>query len=313
MSTSPASRASRSAQTKTPVPPIGASGAREVSPAVAISTSSTGRAPSRAASSRRSATRLGLGGGERAAAGAEPRVGTRSCRTPARGRLGRGRGRPPGRRGTATASAVEVEQLAQRVGVGRPPGSSASSFTRTVGVCSSFSTTRWTVRSISVRTRASRSGSRPSSRASSASTTSAASARSATTVGATRRGPLPPRKPATSSATIARTAVDVARPPVAGAGPAERLEVDHGDAGQRARPRGRRRAAAPGRVRPGAARPARRGRGGELGSHDVADRAGAGDDEVGLGQRRGQPGERRRRGRRPGPRVARRAPVCGWR
>ena len=42
-STSPRSSASRSALTKTPVPPIWASGAGEVSPSVRMSTSSVGR------------------------------------------------------------------------------------------------------------------------------------------------------------------------------------------------------------------------------------------------------------------------------
>ena len=85
----------------------------------------------------------------------------------------------------STASRVEVEQLAQRRRVGSPPGAPASSLTRTVGACSSLSTTRRTVWA-TPRGCGSRSPAGAVEPGSSASTTSAAIARSATTVGATR-------------------------------------------------------------------------------------------------------------------------------
>ena len=98
-----------------------------------------------------------------------------------------------------------------------PSGPSASRLTCTVGVCSSLSTTRRTVRESSSPTRGSRSGSRARSRSSSASTTSEARRRSAVTVGVASRGALGgeerlrlPRRPAP---------VPRQRPPPAGAAP----------------------------------------------------------------------------------------------
>src|ERR687898_654036 len=87
-----------------------------------------------------------------------------------------------------------------------PSGSTASSFTRTVGEWSNLSTTRRTVDVTSDRVRSSRSGSRPLIRTSSDATPSSAIVRNATTVGATRACCRAAAKPANSSARIERTA-----------------------------------------------------------------------------------------------------------
>ena len=137
------SRASRSALTKTPVPPMVASGAALRSPSVVISTSSTSW-PRR--SRIRSATRP-----DWVVASAEARVPRRS--------VGGGasllalRARVIGVDGLG----VEAEQLGQRGGVGDGAGSaSASSLTRTVGSWSSLSATRRTAASTSARVASSR-------------------------------------------------------------------------------------------------------------------------------------------------------------
>ena len=99
------------------------------------------------------------------------------------------RRRPAGRGRTAPA--------ARRRSPG-PRGRLDSSWTRTVGACSSLSTIRRTVRCTSSRSWSSRLGSRDSSRRSSAATTSEAMVRSATTVGATWAARRRPRKSLTS-------------------------------------------------------------------------------------------------------------------
>src|SRR6266542_3813498 len=86
-----------------------------------------------------------------------------------------------------------------------PPGSAASSFTRTVGLCSTLSTTRRMVRATSLRWASSRPGSLRSSRASSDSTSSVAIVRSATTVGATDAARRVASNEPVSSPTIRRT------------------------------------------------------------------------------------------------------------
>ena len=77
---------------------------------------------------------------------------------------------PPGstRLTAATACGSRSNSSRSASAYPAPPGSPASCLTRTVGACSSLSTTRRTVCVISARSLSSRSGSRPSSRASSA-------------------------------------------------------------------------------------------------------------------------------------------------
>ena len=220
----------------------------------------------------------------------------------------------------STASRVEREQLGERGGVGHRAGRrSASSLTRTVGSCSSLSATRRTACATSSRTLGVELG-QPGRRAGRARRRRRRSAivRSATTVGVTlataraRRG-----TPATSSATIARTAATsagdlAARRQLLG----ERGQVDQRDAGKlgdrrvdvvRAA-RGRRRRAAGARRRAGRATCGQRPT-----EHGAADRCR-------RRPRRPRPSsaarsvERDRRGRRTArPSRLRAWPACGWR
>ena len=278
-STSPASRASRSAETKTPVPPSWASGARG---RVAVGghldqLDRRGRCAAASASATCS---------DWAVASALRRVPSRRAVMPGHLRPLR-RGSTSARVTASTAFGVEREQLGQGVGVGLAAGLVGELLDPDGrAACSSLSTTRRTVCcDLGAGARRRGPGSRPSSRASSASTTPSAMARSATTVGATlaaragRGTPRPPRPRSRGPPRRRRPRSDVGqrRRPASRGRPAvtpgrsahRRVDVARQRQVERRRAGGRRRAAI--------AAPS------DAGVQHVPDGAGAGDD---AGRRR---------------------------